>query len=373
MAEDIYFFFIDTLWTLIALFCFISGAKKPAGTHPSENDLRFPFIMAQQQQQQQQQQQRQRRSNEGHENSVVTTLHTAGELNTPSVRTFTNTNSSEGVSSPAGRDEPRAKTPPKNVPEQAPPGKVLLNLDSVKQGQSRNTPEKRANPYSVSSIIGSDEQRSKRPSEERLKYSTLLQEMSQGRKPEGVANARAGELPAGMPNKVAQFMDLNTTRNQMPPSLIRQPHAVDRLPSAASPSESHQPSMFGSYSKHVPTTHSPLNPSTVVSPSPFMDMRTHVDPGHMLNREGHSFDPRTLYQSYSSRGELQRQQMLLLQQQQQQQMLQIGNFHPMNSMVPSGIPRTMPQEYAFLAQRPVYDAMIGRYKNGEKPSTLDGK
>ena len=292
----------------------------------------------------------------------------ANEINNPNIRTLQSKNSRESVPSPAEINEPLGKTPPESVEQSH--GKVFLNLDSTKQGQSR-AGAKRSNPYSVSSIMGNDEQATKRPDDERLKFSTLLQEMSQGRKTEPVANARGGEVSSGM-NKVAQFMDLNTTRNQMPPSLIRQSQATDHVPTDSSPVDAQPQSLFGSYPKHSSNTHSSLNPPAVVSPSPFMDMRTRVDPSHLLSREGHGFDPRTLYQSYSSHGELQRQQMFLLQQQ-QQQMMQRENFHHMSSMVPPGMPRTVPQEYAYLAQRPMFDARIGRYKNGEKPPTLEGR
>ena len=40
----------------------------------------------------------------------------------------------------------------------------------------------------------------------------------------------------------------------------------------------------------------------------------------------------------------------------------------------NGIPRNVPPEYAtYYAQSPMFDAMMGQYKNGTRLPTMDGK
>ena len=261
-------------------------------------------------------------------------------------------------------EEQRVKTPPVTV--ESDEGKVFLNLTSSKLNQPR-VGEKRSNPYSVSSLMANDEQPAKRSDREQLRFSTLLQEMSQSRRTEHLGNLQATDPSA-------QFMDLNNTRSQIPSSLIRKSQA-DRGAGIGSPVESQAQQTAATYPKPVDGLQSPLNRPTGISS--LMNVRS---TGNMLNQERIPFNPRTMYSGYSSHGEFQRQQMMLLQQQQQQQqqqrqqMMQRGNYHHMaGSMMANGMPRTMPPQYAYYTQRPMFDAMMGQYKNGTRPPTVDGK
>ena len=263
----------------------------------------------------------------------------------------------ETASSPVGIENQRVKTPPVTV--ESDEGKVFLNLTS-KVNQPR-VAEKRNNPYSVSSLMANDEQPTKRSDHEQLKFSTLLQEMSQSRRPEHLGNLQTTDAPG-------QFMDLNNTRSQLSSSLIRQVQP-ERGGALGAPGESQAQSM-GTFPKPVPGIQSTLNRPAGVSS--FMNMRS---PGNVMNQDLAGFNPRTMYPGYPSHGEFQRQQMMLLQQQQQQrQMVQRDNYHMAGSMMANGMPRNVPPEYAaYYAQRPMFDAMMGQYKNGTRPPTMDGK
>jgi hypothetical protein len=66
--------------------------------------------------------------------------------------------------------------------------------------------------------------------------------------------------------------------------------------------------------------------------------------------------------------------MLLQQQQQQRQMVQRDNYHMAGSMIANGMPRNVPPEYAaYYAQGQMFDAMMGQYKNGTRPPSMDGE
>ena len=282
----------------------------------------------------------------------------------PAIAKLRNPSGLESMGTSAGMDEgQRVKTPPVTV--ESDEGKVFLNLTSSKVNQSR-AGEKRSNPYSVSSLMANDEQPAKRSDHEQLRFSTLLQEMSQSRRSEHLGNLQA-------PDPSAQFMDLNNTRTQLPSSLMRQSRA-ERGAGISSPVKSQTQPMSASYHKPVEDLQSPLNRPTGISS--LMNVRSTAK---MLNQERVPFNPRTMYPGYSSHGEFQRQQMMLLQQQQQQQqqkqqMMQRGNYHPMaNSLMANGMPRTMPPEYAYYAQRPMFETMMGQCKNGTRPPTVDGK
>ena len=279
------------------------------------------------------------------------------QTNNPAMAKLHNPGGLEGVGSPAGIESQRVKTPPVTV--ESDEGKVFVNLTS-----NVNQPrvgEKRSNPYSVSSLMANDEQRTKRSEHEQLKFSILLQEMSQSRRPEHLGNHQATDASA-------QFMDLNNTRNQLPSSLIRQSQ-TERGTVLGTPGEPQAQSLGTTYPKPAEAIQSPLNRPPGISS--LMNMRSS---GNMLNQNLSGFNPRTMYPGYPSHGEFQRQQMMLLQQQQQQrQMMQRDNYHMAGSMMANGMPRNMPPEYAYYTQRPMFDAMMGQYKNGTRPPTMDGK
>lgn len=279
------------------------------------------------------------------------------QTSNPAMSKLHNPSGLEGVGSPVGIESQRVKTPPVTI--ESDEGKVFVNLTST-VNQPR-VGEKRSNPYSVSSLMANDEQRTKRSEHEQLKFSALLQEMSQGRRPEHLVNLQPTDASA-------QFMDLNNTRNQLSSSLIRQSQ-TERGAGLGTSGESQAQSMGATYPKPAQGIQSPLNCPTGISS--LMNMRSS---GNMLNQERTGFNPRTMYPGYPSHGEFQRQQMMLLQQQQQQrQMMQRENYHMAGSMMANGIPRNMPPEYAYYTQRPMFGAMMEQYKNGTRPPTIDGK
>ena len=163
-------------------------------------------------------------------------------------------------------------------------------------------------------------------------------------------------------------MDLNNTRSQLSSSLIRQVQP-ERGGALAAPGESQAQSM-GTFPKPVPGIQSTINRPAGMSS--FMNMRS---PGNVMNQDLAGFNPRTMYPGYPSHGVFQQQQMILLQQQQQQrQMVQRDNYHMAASMMINGIPRNVPLEYAaYYAESPMFDAMMGQYKNGTRLPTMDGK
>ena len=323
------------------IFVFITVIPKVAENQPSEDDLRFPFILNQ--------------NRPIPEPSPFPSI----QSNNPALTKLHNLSVPENGGSSVSMEGQAVKTPPVTV--ESDDGKVFMNLTS-KVSQSR-VAEKRSNPYSVSSLMANDEQRTKRPEHEQLKFSTMLQEMSQSRRSEQLANLQPNATPA-------QFMDLNNTRSHLSSALIRPPQG-ERGAGIGNPAETQDQSMGATYPKPTEGIQSPMNRPPSIST--LMNMRT---PGNLMNQERMGFNPRTMYPGYPSHGEFQRQQMLLLQQQQQQrqQMMQHGNYHMAGSMRGNGMPRNIPPEYAaYYAQRPMFDAMMGQYKNGTRQPNIDGE
>lgn len=226
-------------------------------------------------------------------------------------------------------------------------GKVFVNLTS-KSSQQR-VGEKRSNPYSILSLMDGDNHPAKRSSKDPLKFSALLQEMSQSRRPDHLIDSNRSNDPS------RSFMDLSRARNELPTSVIGLPSS--NMATVESRGEIGHPA-HGVHAR-IP---GPSDMSTL------MNMRS---AGSMMSPARGVFPPDAIYPGYAN--SYQREQMLMFEQQQRQQMMQRAGYRPLPpSMMTNGMPRNTPPEYSYYPHGSMFGGIMGQYMNGSRPPS-DGK